>query len=190
MRLGQLAQERASNQKVKDFGKQMSEDHSKAGDELQRIAQQENLRAPSEMTAQEDALMKRLQGLSGPEFDKAYMAAMVRDHEEDIAEFQKEANSGSDSDVKAFASKTLPTLNSEHLLAHEGKGNGGAQQWARRPVSGFRPISLQPYGQGLPVRYTCSASRDAKSLWRPNVGTLAATLPEMRSLMGRDRSRG
>jgi putative membrane protein len=126
VKLGQLAQDRASNQKVKDFGKQMSEDHSKAGDELQKIAQQKNLRAPSEMTAQDDALMKRLQGLSGPAFDKAYMSAMVKDHEEDIAEFQKEANSGSDSDVKAFASKTLPTLNEHLRMAKEAAAMVGA----------------------------------------------------------------
>jgi putative membrane protein len=126
VKLGQLAQERASNQKVKDFGKQMSEDHSKAGDELNRIAQQKNLRAPSEMTAQDDALMKRLQGLSGPAFDKEYMSAMVKDHEEDIAEFQKEANSGSDSDVKTFASKTLPTLNEHLRMAKEAAATVGA----------------------------------------------------------------
>jgi putative membrane protein len=126
VKLGQLAQEKAANQKVKDFGKRMSEDHSKAGDELQRIAQQKNMRAPSELTAKDDALMKQLQGLSGPQFDKAYMSAMVKDHEEDIADFQKEANSGSDSDVKAFASKTLPTLNEHLRLAKETAAEVGA----------------------------------------------------------------
>lgn len=126
VRLGQLAQEKASNQKVKDFGKQMAADHAKAGDELEKIAQQKNMRAPSEMTAQDDALLKRLQGLSGPEFDKTYMSAMVKDHEEDIAEFQKEANSGTDSDVKAFASKTLPTLNEHLRMAKEAAAQVGA----------------------------------------------------------------
>lgn len=126
VKLGQLAQDKASNQKVKDFGKQMAEDHAKAGDELQKIAQQKNLRAPTEMTAQDDALMKRLQGLSGSEFDKAYMSAMVKDHEDDIAEFQKEANSGTDADVKGFASKTLPKLNEHLRMAKEAAMQVGA----------------------------------------------------------------
>jgi putative membrane protein len=58
--------------------------------------------------------MNRLSKLSGAQFDRAYMQDMVKDHEEDVAEFQREANNGSDPDVKAFAGKTLPTLQS-HL---------------------------------------------------------------------------
>ncbi|MDP9169574.1 MAG: DUF4142 domain-containing protein [Acidobacteriota bacterium] len=46
--------------------------------------------------------------MSGGTFDKAYMQDMVKDHEKDIAEFQKEANSGSDPDLKNWASATLP----------------------------------------------------------------------------------
>ncbi len=52
----------------------------------------------------------RLSALSGAAFDRAYMDDMVKDHQEDVAEFQREANGGSDADVKAFAAKTLPTL--------------------------------------------------------------------------------
>jgi putative membrane protein len=50
-------------------------------------------------------------------FDKDYMAAMVKDHEKDVAEFEKEAKDGSDPDVKAWASKTLPTLKKHLELA-------------------------------------------------------------------------
>ncbi len=114
VKLGHLAAEKGSNQKVKDFGKKMEEDHSKAGNELSSIAQKKSLQTSSELTSKDNALLNRLNGLSGEAFDKAYMSAMVKDHEQDIAEFEKEANSGSDPDVKAFASKTLPTLK-DHL---------------------------------------------------------------------------
>ena len=50
--------------------------------------------------------------------DRAYISAMVKDHKEDIAEFEKEASSGSDPNIKAFAAKTLPTLK-EHLTMAE-----------------------------------------------------------------------
>ena len=59
--------------------------------------------------------MARLQKLSGAQFDRAYMDDMVADHKEDVAEFEKQAKSGSDAAIKGFASKTLPTLQ-EHLL--------------------------------------------------------------------------
>ncbi len=114
VQLGQLAVSKTTNQQVKDFGQKMVDDHSKANDELKSLAAQENISLPSKPSSKDQALMSRLSGLSGSAFDKAYMSAMVKDHEEDISEFQKEANSGADSGLKNFASKTLPTLK-EHL---------------------------------------------------------------------------
>jgi putative membrane protein len=48
------------------------------------------------------------------------MEDMVKDHKDDISEFQKEANHGGDPDLKAFAQKTLPTLQEHLRLAQEG----------------------------------------------------------------------
>jgi len=114
VQLGQLAVSKAENQKVKDFGQKMVDDHSKAGDKLKAIASKENITLPSGLAPKDQALLTRLSKLSGAAFDKAYMSAMVRDHETDIAEFQSEASNGTDSDLKDFASTTLPTLK-EHL---------------------------------------------------------------------------
>jgi putative membrane protein len=114
VKLGQLAAGKAQNPKVREFGQKMVDDHSKANNELAAIVQRKNLTAPSGLTSKDQALMDRLQGLSGAAFDKAYMSSMVKDHETDIADFEKEANSGSDEDFKNFAAKTLPTLR-EHL---------------------------------------------------------------------------
>ena len=65
------------------------------------------------MSAKDQALKDKLNGLSGADFDKAYMEAMVKDHRKDVSEFQRATNS-SNADVKSFASETLPTLQ-EHL---------------------------------------------------------------------------
>jgi len=116
--LGRVAQSRASSQKVKDFGQRMIDDHSKANDELSKIAGKQGVTVPTGMSASDQATKDKLSALSGHEFDVAYMQDMVKDHREDISEFQKEANSGRDSDVKAFASQTLPTLR-EHLRLAE-----------------------------------------------------------------------
>ncbi len=112
--LGKMAQQKASSDKVKQFGQRMVTDHSKANDQLKQVAQQENLTLPTTMNAKDQATVTRLSALSGAEFDKAYMKDMLADHKKDVANFQKEANSGKDPGVKNFASQTLPVLQ-EHL---------------------------------------------------------------------------
>jgi len=112
--LGKLAADKGQSDDVKKFGQRMVDDHSKANDQLKSVAQQKNIAVPTEPSAKDKALKDKLSGLSGAQFDKVYMQHMVMDHKKDIAEFQKEANSGKDPDIKNFASQTLPTLQ-EHL---------------------------------------------------------------------------
>jgi putative membrane protein len=112
--LGKLATEKGSSDQVKQFGQRMVDDHSKANDELKTIAQQKNMTLPTEIGAKEKALRDRLTKLSGAAFDRAYMQAMLADHRTDVNEFRMESRSGTDTDIKGFATKTLPTLE-EHL---------------------------------------------------------------------------
>ena len=94
--LGQLAEQNASSQQVKDFGQRMVTDHSKANQELQQIAQQENLTLPTQPDSKDEATQKRLTALKGQAFDTSYTKDMVQDHKQDIAEFKREAQSGQD----------------------------------------------------------------------------------------------
>ena len=112
--LGKLAQEKGASDQVKNFGKRMVDDHSKANEELQALAPKKNITLTADLDPKDKALKDRLSKLSGPAFDRAYMSAMLQDHRKDIAEFHAEAARGQDPDVKAFAAKTLPTLE-EHL---------------------------------------------------------------------------
>jgi len=112
--LGQLAQQNASSPEIKQFGQRMVADHTQANQELQRIAQTESLTLPTAPESKDQALQKRLSGLNGAAFDAAYTQNMVKDHQADIAEFQREAQSGKDPALRAFAQKTLPILQ-EHL---------------------------------------------------------------------------
>lgn len=116
--LGKLAQSQGASDAVKDFGKRMVDDHSKANDELTQIAQSKNITLPNSLDSKSQATKDRLSKLSGADFDRAYIADMVKDHRADVAEFKKEAIGGSDPEVKAFAAKTLPTLE-EHLKQAE-----------------------------------------------------------------------
>lgn len=117
--LGKLAQEKASAQNVKDFGKKMVDDHSKAGDDLKSVASKHQIELPAKMDAKDQALYDRLSKLSGKAFDHSYVTAMLRDHRKDVADFQKEAGHGKNADVKDFATRTLPVLQ-EHLKLIEG----------------------------------------------------------------------
>jgi putative membrane protein len=99
---------------VKQFGKQMVDDHGKAGDELMKLAQDKGLNPRTELDGKHARLRDKLAKLSGAEFDRAYVNEMVKDLKKDVKEFQREAEKAKDPDVKSFAGKTLPTLQ-DHL---------------------------------------------------------------------------
>ena len=112
--LGKLATEKASSDDVKKFGQRMVDDHTKAADQLKQVASSEGIQLPQTLSAKDKMTEERLSKLSGEQFDKAYMADMVKDHTQDVTEFQHESHSGKDAAVKNFASQTLPTLE-DHL---------------------------------------------------------------------------
>jgi len=113
--MGKLASQKAQNPDVKKFGQMMVTDHTAANTELKALAAKKNIALPADAGSHKsnmDALAKE----SGAGFDKAYVNDMVSDHEKDVSDFQKQADSSSDPDVKAFAAKTLPVLR-KHLDA-------------------------------------------------------------------------
>jgi putative membrane protein len=73
-----------------------------------------NVDIPKSASLSEDASAVHLKMSSGKSFDEAYVKMMVEDHKEDVADFQQESQPATNSDVKNFASKTLPVLQS-HL---------------------------------------------------------------------------
>jgi putative membrane protein len=110
VQMGKLAAEKATRADVKSIGRQMVADHTKANDDLKSVAQKKAMTLPNDMSARQHATYLKLEKLSASVFDRAYVNDMVKDHKEDVKEFQKEANTGKDEDVKGFASRTLPVL--------------------------------------------------------------------------------
>jgi putative membrane protein len=108
--LGKLALQKSTSDDVKKFAQQMVDDHSKALDELNDVAGKKNITLPSALDAEHKKLSDRLSKLSGAAFDRQYMPAMVDGHRNVAAEVRKESQSGSDPDLKAWAAKTLPTV--------------------------------------------------------------------------------
>jgi putative membrane protein len=108
--LGKLAQEKAVNSKVKDFGAMMVSDHSKANAEMMALAKSKGITLPAAIDKDEQKLKDDLSAKSGADFDKAYVSNMIDDHKTDIKEFEDASKNCKDADLKAFAVKTLPTL--------------------------------------------------------------------------------
>lgn len=116
--LGQLAAQKGSDPSVRAFGERMVQDHQKANQELTQLISQKGATVPETSTKKGEKMTEHLQGLSGADFDKAYIKHMVSDHKTDIKEFQTAAEKSDDADLKNWAAKTLPTLQ-EHLRLAE-----------------------------------------------------------------------
>ncbi|KAA8476415.1 DUF4142 domain-containing protein [Arcticibacter tournemirensis] len=117
--LGNLAQQNASDQRVKDFGAMMVKDHTKANDELKALAATKNVTLPATLGEEHQKHFEEMKKMTGAEFDKHYMDMMVNDHQKVIDMFESASENEKDLDVKAFASKTLPVLNAHLASAKE-----------------------------------------------------------------------
>jgi putative membrane protein len=122
---GELAAKSATNSTVKTLGQMMVKDHTKANDELKQWAAQNNYTLPSGLDADQQKKFDELKTKKGAEFDRMYTAQMVSDHQKTIADFKKQAAEGSETSLKAFATKTLPTL--EHHLMESKKAKNAVK---------------------------------------------------------------
>lgn len=108
--MGQMAQKQAQSAEVKRLGAQMVADHTRAATELKVLTHSRGITIDTR---------HKMEKLDSANFDQAWLAAMVRDHQKMIAEFQKESKTGMDADVKAFAMKQLPILQKHLKLVQE-----------------------------------------------------------------------
>ena len=104
--MGKMAQQKGKSAEVKKIGSTMVADHTKANNELMGIAKRKGVDLSKEKA--------KMTKLNDANFDKEYIDAMVKDHQEDLSAFQGEAKNGSDADVKGFASKTSAVIQ-KHL---------------------------------------------------------------------------
>jgi putative membrane protein len=131
--LAKVAAAKAASPEVKSYAEMLMNDHTKANNELKELAQSKGITVPEELAPQHKALHSRLEKLSGEQFDRAYMEAMVKDHRKAVALFKRESTSGKDPDLKGFASKTVPTL--EHHLK-QAQDLAGKTKTGKEPTAG------------------------------------------------------
>ncbi|MDP9128710.1 MAG: DUF4142 domain-containing protein, partial [Pseudomonadota bacterium] len=116
-----LALQKTQNSAIKDFAQEMVNDHTKAGNELKEVLSASDAKLPQPSAGLDAAHQKQidqLNSLSGTDFDRQYVAMQVTAHDNAVALFDDYAKSGDNSALKAFASKTLPTLQEHKAHVH------------------------------------------------------------------------
>lgn len=114
--MGKLAVHKAQNPELKKFAQMMVTEHSKANNELKAAAAKKKIELPKTFGPNQKTTVDELNRLTGAEFDREYVQAMVDDHTTDVQLFENQAEDDSDPEAQAFAAKTLPVLR-KHLEA-------------------------------------------------------------------------
>jgi putative membrane protein len=121
---GEMAQKKGTSSQVKMMGEHIVKDHKKAEEELQKLAKTKGVEIEEDTTMGKQTEAASLSKAEGEKFDKEFLEHQVKDHKAAIALFETEAKKGSDPEVKAWAEKTLPVLQSHLAMAQGGEGGG------------------------------------------------------------------
>lgn len=121
-----VAAEKASNPDVKEFAEKLRNDHDEANKKLASIAETKNISIPSKLNPEHQKKVEELMQKNGADFDRTYVQMMIKDHPKDISLFERQAKTGKDPELKAFANDTLPTLRSHLKTAQDLQGKLGS----------------------------------------------------------------
>lgn len=117
---GKVGAQKATEDDVKRFGERMAEGHGEQLAELRKIAKSNKVDLPSGADKKDQEALKKLeQTQKGRAFDRAYMAHMVKAHEEALKLHQNAAKNAEDKDVRAAAEKAIPDIR-QHLDTAKG----------------------------------------------------------------------
>ena len=120
--LGRLADDRASSSQVKDFGKQMVSDHDAMNDQWVKVASRYHMRIMNpgaDFGPNGKEAIDRLEKLKGSEFDQGYMMEMIRDHEQNLSDFQRLQYSARDPEIRDLAASGVSTIQQHLTLARQ-----------------------------------------------------------------------
>ena len=119
IQLGKLAEQKATNPDVKNFGRRMVTDHTKLGQSMKPYADQWGVAAPTSLSPDAQKEYDKLQGMSGADFDKEYISDMVSDHTKDLDAFTKEVNNTKDAKFKASVEQGKSVVAAHKNMAYD-----------------------------------------------------------------------
>jgi putative membrane protein len=118
VKMGQTAKDRGSSPEVKSYGEMLVKDHSKANERLTQLASQKGVNLAKDIEHKHTDHIMDMEKKSGADFDRAFIEHAVKDHRKDISKFERASRDLNDSELKAFATETLPKLRA-HLQEAE-----------------------------------------------------------------------
>lgn len=121
--IGNLALKKSQSDEVKKLAQKLVEDHTKTSGEMKEIASSKKLPLPKKTDSKHRALIAKLEGESGGQFDKDFLAANSMDHHRVITAFKKESNDGKDQEIMAFAEKNLPAIEKHSAMIDQEKNS-------------------------------------------------------------------
>lgn len=121
--LGQLAAQRAQNERVKEYGSKMVEDHKKVRREAEQLAAKHQVPLPTKLTPEDKQKVEELSQLSGHEFDRAYMNFTLHNHETALEEFQRHVETMRYPDLREWFNSTLPIMKAHRDQARSVKSS-------------------------------------------------------------------
>lgn len=116
VKLGNVAESHSTKSDVKDFAKQMIEDHTKSNNALKEVAKKKGVTLPESLDAEHQSVVDSLSAKKGSDFDIAYTRTMVRDHKKVRDSLSSHRNT-SDADLRDWVSNTLPTIRHHFQMA-------------------------------------------------------------------------
>jgi len=137
VRLGQMAQQKASNSAVKQFGQQMVTDHTNLENQLTGLVSKNGTNFQPAMSKENEAEVSRLEKLSGAQFDQQYMTSMIQHHQQDISTLQSQSQSAKSGEARQMIAASMPVLQQHLTLATQVGGQVGA--------NGGVAVATQPY---------------------------------------------
>jgi putative membrane protein len=128
-------------------------DHEEANQKLSPIAQAMGVDLSKEIAKGQKKDLDDYQKLSGADFDKKYVDAMVKDHKKDVKEFDDAAKNAKNPELKSWAGEVAPKLHN-HLQMAE-----AAQK------------AMQPKTSSTSTPRATTGSSTAPSMGAPATGT-------------------
>lgn len=107
--LGKVAQQNASDSRIKKFGEKMVKDHTLIAGDLKKLADTKKVTLPTTLPTSDSNHIEEMKKMTGAAFEKHYMDMMVKDHVKALDLFKSASVSG-DVEIRNFASKTLRIL--------------------------------------------------------------------------------
>lgn len=116
----QLAQEK-KDPKAGTFAQKMISDHTGTTEAIKAMVQSGKVKAtlPTALDSSHQSKLDKLKGLNGADFAKQFQSDQVSGHKDAVSLYKRYADGGDNPDLKAFAQKTLPTLEQHQNMAQD-----------------------------------------------------------------------